>query len=295
MPGMDGLAMLTELKANPLTEKIPVIFLTALDHSRDVVKGLHMGADEYITKPFGDGQELIARIGTVLRIRASEDRAMRLAHQLQVLQGVAMAVNQGLDLAHTLKTVVDFTVSLGEFDWAAVVLDDQTNLMRAHFSDGLRAEVQTLLNGDTLRRTLDMGQTVIMPNVALRNDALHNDLLRSGVGAYIGIPMRNEETTFGILYAMCGRASVFSEEQIKAIEGITMHAAIALNNARLYERIKGLELTKTLMLSMASHDLRNPLTIALNSLSMLGDDLRERHAMQSYEDQLFQLAERGLI
>ena len=52
MPEMDGYEVCKQLKSNPKTESIPVIFLTALSEISDEEKGLSFGAVDYITKPF---------------------------------------------------------------------------------------------------------------------------------------------------------------------------------------------------------------------------------------------------
>jgi len=66
LPGMDGLDICRSLKGDPLTNSIPVIMLTAKSEESDVVLGLGLGADDYITKPFST-KELIARVKAVLR------------------------------------------------------------------------------------------------------------------------------------------------------------------------------------------------------------------------------------
>jgi diguanylate cyclase (GGDEF)-like protein len=66
MPEIDGLTVLRRLRSDPATANIPVIVLTARSLAEDRVKGLDLGADDYITKPF-DLEELIARVRTVLR------------------------------------------------------------------------------------------------------------------------------------------------------------------------------------------------------------------------------------
>jgi two-component system OmpR family response regulator len=63
MPGEDGLAICRSLRA---TSQMPVIMLTARGEELDRVIGLEMGADDYLSKPFG-GRELVARIKAVLR------------------------------------------------------------------------------------------------------------------------------------------------------------------------------------------------------------------------------------
>lgn len=66
LPGIDGIQALEKLKADPTTEDIPVIMLTARASEADRVKGLDLGADDYISKPFGI-LELTARIRAVMR------------------------------------------------------------------------------------------------------------------------------------------------------------------------------------------------------------------------------------
>ena len=66
LPKKDGIDILKELKSNSTTKEIPVILLTAKTSEFDKVSGLDLGADDYITKPFGM-MELISRIKSVLR------------------------------------------------------------------------------------------------------------------------------------------------------------------------------------------------------------------------------------
>ena len=66
LPGDDGLELLKKLKASPKTREIPVIMVTAKGAEYDKDKGLDLGADDYVTKPFGM-MELVSRIKAVLR------------------------------------------------------------------------------------------------------------------------------------------------------------------------------------------------------------------------------------
>ena len=68
MPGKDGFEVCSELKNNDATQRIPVILLTALSNRQDIEKGVKVGADEFITKPF-DGNELLLRIRSLLKIQ----------------------------------------------------------------------------------------------------------------------------------------------------------------------------------------------------------------------------------
>ena len=88
MPGIDGFEVCQRLKKNPDTRKIPVIFLSALDETGDKVRGLQLGAVDYVAKPF-QPEEVIARVNTHLIIHRlnSEVQQQRdeLEHELQVV------------------------------------------------------------------------------------------------------------------------------------------------------------------------------------------------------------------
>ena len=66
LPGMDGLSAIKLIRKDPVLKDIPIICLTAKDKELDKVAGLDVGADDYITKPFGV-LELAARIRSLLR------------------------------------------------------------------------------------------------------------------------------------------------------------------------------------------------------------------------------------
>ena len=66
LPGEDGLSVLKRLRSDKDTKELPVILVTAKDSEIDTVKGLDLGADDYITKPFGV-MELMSRIKAIMR------------------------------------------------------------------------------------------------------------------------------------------------------------------------------------------------------------------------------------
>jgi two-component system alkaline phosphatase synthesis response regulator PhoP len=74
LPGIDGLEVCKTLKSDPKTEYVPIIMLTAKGEEADVVSGLEVGADDYITKPFSP-KVLTARVRTVLRRKAKKASA----------------------------------------------------------------------------------------------------------------------------------------------------------------------------------------------------------------------------
>jgi DNA-binding response OmpR family regulator len=66
LPGMDGMLVCQALRGDAATAGIPIIMLTARGEEADRVRGLELGADDYVTKPFSP-KELVARVGALLR------------------------------------------------------------------------------------------------------------------------------------------------------------------------------------------------------------------------------------
>lgn len=79
LPHEDGLDILTKIRANKFTAAIPVIMVTAKASELDKVKGLDLGADDYMTKPFGV-MELISRVKALLRRVGKGQAESKLCH-----------------------------------------------------------------------------------------------------------------------------------------------------------------------------------------------------------------------
>jgi signal transduction histidine kinase len=73
MPGISGFEVCQQLKSNPLTQNIPIIFMTALADTESKVKGLSLGAVDYIPKPFEE-EEVIARVRVHLQLKLLNDQ-----------------------------------------------------------------------------------------------------------------------------------------------------------------------------------------------------------------------------
>ena len=85
LPGMDGLSVCRALKSNDKTSDIPIIIASARGEESDIITGLEMGADDYITKPFSP-KVLIARIKALLRRsdrQSSEQDSVFRIHELE--------------------------------------------------------------------------------------------------------------------------------------------------------------------------------------------------------------------
>lgn len=75
MPGLNGFEVCKRLKSNPVTWHIPVVMVTALEETRDRIRGLEAGADDFITKPIDDFN-LLARVKSLLRLKMVTDQLL---------------------------------------------------------------------------------------------------------------------------------------------------------------------------------------------------------------------------
>jgi signal transduction histidine kinase len=121
MPGIDGFETCRRLKANPLTQSIPIIFTTALSDTASKTKGFSLGAVDYIPKPF-DQTEVLARLQVHLQLKrlteSLEDQVKERTAALQQAQ-VYLVQQEKLSslgemmagIAHEINNPINFIVS----------------------------------------------------------------------------------------------------------------------------------------------------------------------------------------
>lgn len=112
LPGIDGLEVMKTLKEDSTTRDIPTVMLTAKGEEADIVSGLELGADDYITKPFSP-RVLLARVRAVLRRKTEvvqpTSSAFRI-HDLEIHQGRRSVSIEGIsvDLTFTEFEIFSF-------------------------------------------------------------------------------------------------------------------------------------------------------------------------------------------
>jgi len=106
LPGIDGLDVAKKLKSGQKTGQVPILMLTAKGEEADIVTGLELGADDYVTKPFSP-RVLIARVRAILRRKSGQPDAdqtsMLRIHNLEIDLGrrSVLISGQSVDLTYT--------------------------------------------------------------------------------------------------------------------------------------------------------------------------------------------------
>lgn len=142
MPGIDGFETCRRLKDNPVTEDIPIIFMTALGDSVDEIKGLKLGAVDYITKPI-KMKIVMARVNTHLTLKKTQEE-LRVKNQ---------KLQEALDAIKTLSGIIPICAWCGqrikneEGQWMSLVPYLQ-NHTEAKFTHGMCPECNKDVMGE---------------------------------------------------------------------------------------------------------------------------------------------------
>lgn len=175
MPEMDGITLCRQLRSDPQTISIPVLFLTAKGSTEDIVAGLDAGADDYVIKPF-ELAEMRARVGALLR-RGGRDRNstvlqmnnLRLdsdtyqvtidgriiqltSTEHRLLRYLMEHPNQAHSPGHLLQSVWEYPINTGDPD-----------LVRAHVRN-LRAKIERGASSKHIRTIHGVGYMISTTN-----------------------------------------------------------------------------------------------------------------------------------
>jgi signal transduction histidine kinase len=101
MPDMDGFEVCQLVRSNPATEFLPVVMVTALHDTKDRLKALEVGADDFLTKPV-DNVEVVARVKSLLRVKRQQDALTTAYDELKRLESLRDSLT--MMLIHDLRT-----------------------------------------------------------------------------------------------------------------------------------------------------------------------------------------------
>lgn len=261
MPDMDGFEVCKRLKSNSRTHHLPVLMITALDQPSDRVRGLEVGADDFLTKPVDDTQ-LMARVKSLVRLKSLTDEL-----RARALTGQQIAIEDALRAMDAISAtggsilIIDTDRRHAERIQSYLSTDHQVDVLSepadAVFQvSGARYElalVSMAMDGfDPLRvcsqiRTAD--HTRNLPIILMADDGDKPRVVRAldlGVNDFISRPIERNELSARVRtqirrhrYAMELRESVNNTMALAVTDALT-----GLYNRRYFERHLGVMLTK---------------------------------------------------
>ena len=257
LPGIDGYEVCRRIKADPAMAGISIIMLTAMGKVANKTRGLELGADDYIPKPF-DNNELLARIKAVLRVREAEKQVRRRNRDLAALNTIAETVGRAIELPDVLNTALDQALGALELDAGTLTL---TNLAGAQTIAVNRWKAIDLTAGiEAANRVASSGQPLLLSLVAGAGRAAHDAAC---------VPLHSRNHVIGTLL-VAGKREV-DAATLDLLAAIGHQVGAAIERARLYEiaqtRSEDLAVLNDITRAITSSlDLEDVLTVSMRGI-----------------------------
>jgi signal transduction histidine kinase len=311
MPGEDGFRILGRMKADPQLGQTPVILITGLDSIPSKTRGLQMGADDYIIKPF-DPQELMARLGVVLRIRRTEQMLRRRNQELAALDEINRMVSSSLDLDEVLVSALEGLGRLIETDAMALVLNDEESqswvVRTARVVQGVWLEGRVIPVDDVVvHEAMVDGRSVLRKAT---RDSFWNEALGLASLDILCVPLVKREEVMGALVVLKQDAGL-DEDYILLMEHLAATVSVALQNARLFQDLESfaeeVERSQNQLIqaekmaavgrlaASLAHEINNPLQAIQNSLHLALhpglDEVKRREFLEMAQQEVARLVQ----
>ncbi|MGC9395482.1 MAG: response regulator [Anaerolineae bacterium] len=298
MPDMDGYATCAQLKADPTTRDIPIIFLSAANTIQDKVAAFKAGGVDYITKPF-QPEEVLARIATHLGLREIQRQLQaqntrlerevaerqRTEAQIQILRELDMAI-LGVSAPESIAAITATRLRQAVDCQRVTVLeccDSATLKVLAieaveNSSSHFAIDEQT---ASTIIEQLSRYQHIPNLNTVAVRSPMQRKLYANGTRAYLSVPLPFQNQIIGALILESERPHAFTAEHSRFAIQVAMTLAIGIHQARISlnlqqeiverkqaqaklqtytQELEGSNAELDAFAHTVAHDLRNPLT-----------------------------------
>jgi two-component system NtrC family sensor kinase len=247
LPDGDGYSLCKSIKENSETRDIPVILLTALDTIDSKVRGLDVGASDYLVKPFLN-KELLARIRSHLRERefAQEMKSLysyekRRAHEVAILNRLTTEFNKSLDQSELLGQAA--RVISAELNFQGCIIatwnDAKSRLeIAASYRPGYEsASVENLFEPEhgTMGWVAAHREPRIITDVQMEPEFFR---FFSDTRSEMAVPLVHQGKTLGVLNVESPLPHAYNSEHLDLLSTVAGNLALALKNAELYSTAK---------------------------------------------------------
>jgi signal transduction histidine kinase/DNA-binding response OmpR family regulator len=284
MPGEDGFHILDQMKSDQKLSQIPVIMITGLNSVIAKTRGLQMGAEDYITKPF-DPQELLARVAVVMRIRRTENMLRQRNQELAALDDINRTISSSLDLDEVLTSALSGLSQLVKADALAVVLNDEESdawvIRAARTMRDVWLEGRVIPEDDHILQTVSKEVRTIFHSTV--EGAFWNKALDVKCLEILCVPLKKNEDAVGALVAL-GSTDRLTSQHTSLVEHIAATVAVAVEKAQLFRDLEvfagAIERSQNQLIqaekmaavgrlaASLAHEINNPLQAIQNSLHL---------------------------
>jgi diguanylate cyclase (GGDEF)-like protein len=271
MPIMDGYQTCERLKADPHTQDVPVIFISAMSDLEDKLKAFKVGGVDYVTKPF-QMAEVLARVETHLAIRRLQAQleasntalAARLAELsvaqaaereqrllAEALRDTTAALNSTLNYAKVLELILTNLARVVPHDAASIVLLDAQGVgtvigARGYREQGLEEFILSfrcpLAEFPNWRQAVETRRPTYIPDTSQASEWVAIPET-SWVRSHAVVPISIQEQAIGLLDLVSRQTGFFTPELVARLQTFADQAAVAIEKARLFEETQRLAIT----------------------------------------------------
>lgn len=243
MPLVDGFTACSQLKANPTTNLIPIVMVTALKDVRDRIKGIEAGADEFLHRPY-NREELLVRVRSLIQLKRTRQHLEQERNRLQLLYNISQAINTQLNLEQMMADIITYTRAAVEADKGNIILINEKGTVTHKFlvRVGSKVEITNYISKAVMTHGLagwlirhNKGE--IVPNVSLDARWLTLPDDPESIGSAIGVPLSRANRVVGVLILNRQEPNYFQPEHLALLETIGRQLTAAIENAYLFAEI----------------------------------------------------------
>ena len=314
MPTISGYDVCQKLKADPLTQGIPIIMVTALRDVQYRVKGIESGADEFLSRPY-DRAELLVRVRSLINLKNAREKLEEERNRLQRLYDVSRAITSALDLDQMMIEIITQTqAAVGAVSGNIFLIDEHGNVSsRIRFRDNKAEKVSDPINPEVMNRGLAGWLARSRRGVIVHDIRQDTRWVRLGddlepKGSVIGVPLSKLDRVVGVLFLTHPQIHYFKPDHLALLETIGAQVTTAIENAYLFSEINEQRYKLEAIYSQTSDaivttdeswrlNILNSAAIELFQLdhrSVMGNSLRDVPELQSLQP-LFAAAATGSV